>query len=434
MLFRNVIREVQSEYEQDQWYRSVTNAALYLAIGGFLDEANRLLKELWKHNLPHNRNTWLPDRAFEILWYAAGKRPEIVPFKQISLDELEIEHRDYIIPSFWISQFTQDYTDEITDNTKALILSGLKEGRLPDSMAEEKALSYLIKYLNSIDKQNGYEISKQLSIVTELASKNGKKEIAINTLKKWAPYFDKYPYDSSPVLIGCNRHVAPLLLEGIIADELKLTSEICSSFVNEAINAIEYRIKNGPMLVFGDLGWAELIRKLSVLSIKDAPELFTDEQKSKHWIGKPPATREGVRQKEKQLGFQLPEDYREFLFISNGLSQFSIIQPELSSVEEIAFLKSSSNKAYGSDEIFEIIKTYPGKDDEEDFGLLVESAIAVSELPYESEVWLIPPRINNTDWECWEFSSTNPGERRYKSFRHFIEWHIQFLENESFSK
>ena len=63
MLTKQVFRTIQS-HDQEEWYRKVTNVALFIATGGFLDEANRLLQALWKYNLPHDRNTWLPDQAF----------------------------------------------------------------------------------------------------------------------------------------------------------------------------------------------------------------------------------------------------------------------------------------------------------------------------------------------------------------------------------
>jgi hypothetical protein len=65
---------------EEEMYRSVTKSALYLATGGFLEEANRMLSALWQYRLPHDRNTWLADRALEVLWYAAGTRPPIRTF------------------------------------------------------------------------------------------------------------------------------------------------------------------------------------------------------------------------------------------------------------------------------------------------------------------------------------------------------------------
>ena len=62
--------------DDDSMYYQVTEAALVMAAAGYLDEANDLLQCLWKHKWPHSENVWLPDWAFEVLWFASGKRPD----------------------------------------------------------------------------------------------------------------------------------------------------------------------------------------------------------------------------------------------------------------------------------------------------------------------------------------------------------------------
>ncbi len=428
MLFRKVIRRIKTEYQKNHWIYSATEAALYLAIGGFIEEANKLLNEIWKHRLPYDRTTWLPDNAFEILWHASGKRPENVPFEKMNIDKLEIAHRDYLANPIIYQQYVGLDFETLDPSIKGFAFSVLKDGKFPDKESELKGLKFILSYLESESSQRNYHINQSYALASELAARNGITDVAIDLTKKWANSISKENSQINVALIGSNRHLSNLLVRGVIAEELGLNKEIANSFVNDAVVTIQNRINNGPSLIFGELNWTELLKKLSILSLEKEPTLFNDGQKEIHWIGIKPANIDDIKKKEIQLDLTLPEEYKSFLLSSNGLPIFSIIQPRLSQIEEIGSLKELYFKVYGDYEIFEIVKTYPGQDGE-DFDILVESAICISDPGEESEVWLIPPHTDITDWECWEFSASNPGEHRYKNFRFYIENKIQFFED-----
>lgn len=427
MLFRKVIRRIKSEFEKDQWIMSATDAALYLGIGGFIDDANKLLTEIWKHRLPYDRTTWLADRAFEILWYASGKRPENVPFEMIDIYELEKSYRNHLVDPLWATQWATQATDPLT---KGMVLASTKDERFPDLKTELEALNYFLLYFDNAVEKPPYQVCQALSLATELASRNSKEDIAIDLLKKWANKFGKYPYDSAVTLIGCNRHVAPLLIKGIIADELGLTEENCKVFVDEAIAAIKYRMKNGLSLVYGDLDWNQLLQKLSILSINKEPDEYTELQRKNKWIGSEPATLQAINSIEKKLNLQLPDDYKDFLKVSNGFSRFPLVNPSLAPIEKVDYLKDVYMNIYGDTNMFEIIQGYPDRNGDGDIAPLIEKAIAISSIPDEQEVWLISSVEKGKDGECWFFAAWFPGERRYKSFRYFIEEQIQQLEDD----
>jgi hypothetical protein len=427
MILKDAIRAVQSENDRAQWYMSITNAALYIAIGGFINEANRLLEGLWKHKIRHDRTTWLPDIAFEMLWYASDKRPANVPFAKAGIGELEISHRDYLIQPLWTSQSW--LINETDTFTKGMVLAATKDGKLPDSKTELEALYYFQLYFEDTSERHPYQVCQSLSLAAELACRNGKEKFAIDLLKKWASRFKKYPYDNAVVLIGCNRHVAPLLLKGIIADELDLTMEICSAFVDEAIMAIDTRMKDGSSLVYGNLTWFKLLKKLSLLSIKYDPEMFSEGQKKNGWIGREPAKSGAIKETEKRLGLKLPKEYKDFLKQSNGFAETSSTHPELLPIEEVNFLKIAYD---GNEEIFDITKSYPDKNfisEDKSIAEYVDRAISISRIT-EQEVWLIPPVGKDTEWQCWFFAAWLPGEERFKNFRYYIEEKIQRLESD----
>jgi hypothetical protein len=58
MLTKYTLDSIQSG-DEEEMYSKVTDAALYMATGGYLMQCNQLLTELWKYNLPHDRTTWL---------------------------------------------------------------------------------------------------------------------------------------------------------------------------------------------------------------------------------------------------------------------------------------------------------------------------------------------------------------------------------------
>jgi hypothetical protein len=94
ILGAHALKIIQSG-DDDRMYCAATDAALYMATAGYLDQANQLLATLWRHGWPQSRNTWLPDQAMEVLWATAGHRPAGVPFVQQSIDAIEVAHRPH---------------------------------------------------------------------------------------------------------------------------------------------------------------------------------------------------------------------------------------------------------------------------------------------------------------------------------------------------
>lgn len=440
MLNKQVFRTIKSGKEKE-WYKAITDAALYMATGGFLKEANQLLQCLWQYKLDHDRTTWMADNAFKVLWYAAGEKPDFIPFEINEIDSIELEFRRYCT-----------IADSLTSDDFSLLLSGLnlpkpipveitlpsqssrptayaavKNGIMPTAEMELECLSRLEKELDT--ETANYEFCNFNSLAAELAAKNNMVDVAIKFAKLWANNYHQHYLGYSFAKMATNRHVAPLLLKGIIADDLKLSQKKCYLFVQEAITAIGERMSKGKTLVYGELTWKEIIRKLSTLSINNDPELFDEKQKKENWIGLAPATKKEIDTTEKRLKVKLPDDYKEFLLVSNGLPKFPIINPSLVTISDVDLLKTKYINTFGDDNIFSIIKEY-GDKEKETIAEYVERAIAISKIPDEQEIWLIPPTEEDTDWQTWYFASWAAGEDRFTSFRNFIEEQIQRLEED----
>src|ERR1700754_344681 len=142
MLTERTLKTIQSG-SIEEVYQKTTNVALNMAASGFLEQGNQLLSELWKHNLPHDKNTWLQDIAFTVLWHASGVRPEKIPFELQDIDSIERNMRGYIATDRWAYKMSDKSWTELSGQDllrKAFITAGQFS-----SEAELEALSMLEK-------------------------------------------------------------------------------------------------------------------------------------------------------------------------------------------------------------------------------------------------------------------------------------------------
>ena len=444
MLDNRILKTIQSGTMKEM-YVAVNEGALYMAMGGFLPQANSLLAELYSYKLTHDRTTWLSDWAFTMLWHASGDKPKFIPFEITDIDKLERDHRGYVTAPRRLSyQFEKkDWTEikiidlvamahatvtlkkanesseDVLDGTKSLeqIISKrfqiLESDTFPSADEELLALQMLNKYLTEFNSNN-----EALSLAAELAARNNKTHEAIAFIKRWAKNIENSSSISISIMVS-NRHVAPLLLKGIIADELHISENICNEFFKSAKKVLTERMQNGRSLVYGNLSWDQLIKKLCTVALEYAPEDFPTEVVTSKWIGFEKAKPSAIKATEKRLGLQLPEDYKLFLRVTNGLLAFPLLNPQLLPVEEIDYLKNVERP-----DIFEIYKDYSMKDDDgETFYEIVSRCILISIYPEEQMVWLVPPKEKGGEWQTWFFGAWVPGEVRYPGFRYFIEDH-----------
>ncbi|HEY1869582.1 MAG TPA: hypothetical protein VGG71_00920, partial [Chitinophagaceae bacterium] len=77
---KGLLKEILSD--DIEWvYVHITNKAIEWTIAGFIDEAINLLEQLWKFNIPHSKNLWLPDEGLQMIWDVANRKLKNVPFE-----------------------------------------------------------------------------------------------------------------------------------------------------------------------------------------------------------------------------------------------------------------------------------------------------------------------------------------------------------------
>ena len=156
-----------------------------------------------------------------------------------------------------------------------------------------------------------------------------------------------------------------------------------------------------------------LLIEISRKAIKYENLYFSPEQIENQWLGNIPATESEILNAEFSLGVKLPEDYIEFLKITNGFSAPNNIYPSFEKIDEIDYLINVD--AF-------IIEAY---------GLIdLETAIIIGGKSEEQSFLLLPPNSANEKWRYWKFADWYPGEEPVENLKaHFEEVH-RFITKE----
>lgn len=466
MLTTSTLQSIQAGTDQEV-YTTTTNTALYMATGGYLAEADRLLSVLWACWFPHSRDTWLQDTAFMVLWHAAGKHPDYVPFPLQAIDAIEKNIRGRIAMDRWAYKMSDKPWTDLSGQdllrkaylTARLVKQDPAENRemhsiltpapgseprnleeqialvgqfikstsveatdvFPSSETEVEALGMLTKMMDE-----EYYSEDGLALGAELAARNGQPDLAIRFAKR---YVEKNAIRAVPVnlcSLAASRHVAPLLLQKIVASELGLSDSIVQGYVVELLQALDKRMTQGRSLAYGHLSWKQLLQRLSEAAIRKDDGTFYDHDVCQSgWLGKQGATKEGIRQAEEKLGITLPTDYKDFLATTNGFARVSVTSGELLPVTEIDYLKNVEEPFS-----FDLLLDYPQEDGEEKaYQEKLHNAILISQYPDEQQVWLVPEDKAKTRWQTWFYAPWAPGETRYPGFRYYIEHQLQSAED-----
>lgn len=424
-LGKKAVRRIQSGADREMYYE-VTMAALFMATAGFLDEGNQLLQCLWKYKWPHLEDCWLPDQSFEVLWHAKGERPLNVPFEKKAIEAIEVAHRRYMtLDRYFQLPLPAGETDclyglELMRRCRQLACLDENDDTFPTSVREMEALNGLTRHISESGDADACHGGENLVLVSELAARNGLTSQAIAYAQMWAAHYPERWLGYNFPTMASNRHVAPLLLKGILAEPFGLTKPVCQTYLKSLVGAVEARMKRGRKLAYGKWTWERLLTAVSKRAIKTQRDLFTKEQRKGKWLGFPAASEEAIAVAETRLNLKLPADYVEFLRVSNGLSALSNTTTRLREVERVDRLMTET-----APDLVAILKEFHEDDAPGSF----ERSIQISNLGEMGGelVLLIPPASPDDPWQTWFYAPWVPGVIRYPSFRHFLEQTFQEL-------
>src|SRR5690606_20230757 len=116
-------------------------------------------------------------------------------------------------------------------------------------------------------------------------------------------------------------------------------------------------------------------------------------------LGEVPSTEREVAEVEGKLGVKLPEDYKEFLRITNGFSSPNDIEPSFERITEIDYLKNFAP---------EIIDAY-------------------DVLPELDNAIIVGAKLENEDWRYWKFANWYPGEHEFENLKEYFKNVLSFI-------
>ena len=161
-----------------------------------------------------------------------------------------------------------------------------------------------------------------------------------------------------------------------------------------------------------------ILESISKEMIRLAEFEYTEAQLQSEWFGNQPATLNLIEEAESKLHVTLPEDYKEFLLISDGFYAFNDVEPTFHTVETIDYLRNVDA------ELIQIWK----EDGNEEVAAVLEQSIIVAGIDEEQSFLLIPPSENNQNWNYWKFASWIPGEELFDSLKHYFEDALDFMK------
>lgn len=160
----------------------------------------------------------------------------------------------------------------------------------------------------------------------------------------------------------------------------------------------------------------KILKEISIKAIElgDYNSELNQDQLDAVWIGYDPTTAYEIDSLEQRLNIRLPQDYKDFLLLTNGFHAASSVEPTFCNINKVDFLMNVDPELY---EIWKI--------GDAEVGEKLKTAIKVGGFDEEQYFFLIPPSKEHSNWEYWVFASWAPGETIYQSL---IEYFAKVLE------
>lgn len=357
-----VQRERDLETVEYDLYRSASE----LAVLGEVESARDLVNVLYEEGAPIGQFGWA-DRRLKVAWKATGKIPDGLSSQKVQ------EEADNVKESYEVSP----------ENFFVCTIHGPKDGRVEcvSEAIQEVTFdaNYLEECLATIRQNTGstYPIDTIVKALTISLALNSHDQLGTTSLRSGARV-PKTISDLSHrlrvsdldatsielvrmVATGWGRRMIDALMaveqlwpyynRGLLADAVGISAEKLRSRAEDLIRAFSARLSHG----YVENG-------LESKSLKELLEIGETNTLTgpgvRHWeemggdipetMFKPPATSEQISQLESRLGTNLPEDYKEFLGITNGFVSDDSMQdgvfngyfpdPALFSTDEVEWL------------------------------------------------------------------------------------------------
>ncbi|KAF2203072.1 hypothetical protein GQ43DRAFT_470301 [Delitschia confertaspora ATCC 74209] len=300
--------------EKDPWAvaRNVFDVALEFALLGYVDIATKLFV-LFEEFSKGCKSSWSPGMIFA--WEATGSFPDFVTPEERTPEaifELETER------ILWLRE--KNASKEGLDQ----LVTRATEGR--DEWGEMQIRA------------------DDLTAAIDLALFMGEKEKAVEILHIFAENFHSTWMD-----LLKSRQVWQLLKDKALAKAIGVNEEKIAAFSVDVYETFKERLEKGALRVFRDTSLKDLVKMCDENTIQNAvwEETDYDPEEPPKTILHKGATKEQIAELEKRLEHDLPDDYKEFLSLTNGIESYwngFFGEPRLLGTDEIHILDATEHQ------------------------------------------------------------------------------------------
>lgn len=195
------------------------------------------------------------------------------------------------------------------------------------------------------------------------------------------------------------RALVPLILSGFVAQITERLPEDAARDVANVISALETwaEKRSQPVVASPPLSYDDMLTRLE-------PRKW----ESDNSLRMPPASEDAIQSTEARLELHLPDDYKAFLRVSNGMSFLpSLDLPGFRKVEELQWEEAS--------EIGLEFQVDLGREDGEEEYEQMKRILMISDTDSEEMVWFVEPsqieKTGESGWRCvhsWTDPSVYP--------------------------
>lgn len=154
----------------------------------------------------------------------------------------------------------------------------------------------------------------------------------------------------------------------------------------------------------------DTLQQLSIAAIRLADVDFDQSQQDSRWLGTIGASAEAIKNLENRLDVELPEDYKEFLSITDGFAAATGTEPHFFHASDVDYLSKLDE---------DLIHIWRETGNPEVADQLARSLCVGGD--GEQYFLIIPPESADEDWQYWKFAHWIPGEEPYENLVTYFE-------------
>ncbi|TWR30491.1 SMI1/KNR4 family protein [Mucilaginibacter pallidiroseus] len=154
-----------------------------------------------------------------------------------------------------------------------------------------------------------------------------------------------------------------------------------------------------------------ILKEISILAIDLDKDAFTNKQIEDKWLGIDAATLADITAAEERLGITLPDDYKNFLLITNGFfTPADSTEPTFEEIRKIDYLKN----------IDEFLLEIWNREELADEGNELSKSIVIGGIDDEQYYLLVPPIDKTGEWKYFKFANWIPGVYSYNNLESYF--------------